>query len=426
MEIFGLLQFVREREQELRESLRRRGEDERIDEVLKLDKERRRLVAEIDSLRAELKAESRRIGRSGGKPEASEIERLRELRERVSELEGRAKEIEAKLGEILLHIPNVVHPSVPQGRDESENVVVRYWGEPRDLGFKPLPHWEIGERLGFLDTRRGVKLSGSRFHVLRDKGARLERALINWMLDLHVKEHNYTEIWLPYLVKREVMEGTGQLPKFEEDMYHCEVDDLYLIPTAEVPLVNLHRDEILEPGSLPIKYVAFSPCFRREAGAAGRETKGLIRVHQFDKVELVKIVEPRRSYEELEELVEEAAEVLRRLQIPYRITLMCAGDVGFSAAKKYDIEAWFPGEGRYIEVSSCSNCEDFQARRANIRFRPRPGAKPEYVHTLNGSGLAIGRTLAAILENYQQPDGSIIIPEVLRPYMGIERILPPS
>jgi seryl-tRNA synthetase len=304
------------------------------------------------------------------------------------------------------------------GKDETENVVVRTWGEPREFDFEPLPHWELGERLGIIDFERGVKISGSRFYVLKGLGAKLQRALINWMLDVHINEHGYTEVYPPYLVRRECLIGTAQLPKFADNLYYDAEDDLWLIPTAEVPVTNLYRDEILPPGSLPIYHVAYSACFRRERAAAGKDTRGIKRVHQFDKVELVKFVEPHTSDEELEKLIADVEDICRRLNIPYRVVQMCTGDLSFSAAIKYDIELWAPGCKEWLEVSSCSNFLDFQARRANIRYRPAPDAKPRYVHTLNGSGLALPRTMIAILENYQQKDGSIVIPEVLRPYMG--------
>jgi len=317
-----------------------------------------------------------------------------------------------------LVIPNIPHESVPYGERDADNVEVRRWGEPRQFDFEPKAHWDIGTRLGILDFERAAKVAGARFTVYKGAGARLERALINFMLDVHTQEHGYTEIWPPFLANADSMTGTGQLPKFAEDMFRCEGTDLYMIPTAEVPVTNLHRDEILDGDQLPIYYVAYSACFRAEAGAHGRDTRGLIRQHQFNKVELVKFVRPEDSYDELEKLVADAEDILRRLGLPYRVSMMCTADVGFAAAKKYDPEVWMPSYGRYVEISSCSNFEDFQARRANIRFRRHPKAKPEYVHTLNGSGLAVGRTLAAILENYQNEDGSVTIPEALRPYMG--------
>jgi seryl-tRNA synthetase len=451
------IKFIRENPELVRESLRKKGDDAAaVDDVLRLDEERRKLLAEVESLRAEQKQLSKWVGLLKTAKTEDDLQELKNtaldfikdsrksllerilvggalvVTETLTELKKESAKIatqihdkehqmsraDAQLNELLLTLPNIVHESVPYGKDESENVVVSHWGTPREFSFTPLPHWELGERLGIIDFQRGVKLSGSRFYVLKGLGARLERALIDWMIDLHTEEHGYVEVATPYLVRREVMVGTGQLPKFADDLYHCDIDDLFLIPTAEVPVVNLHRDEILDPGVLPLYYACYTACFRREAGAAGRDTRGVIRVHQFDKVELVKFAEPAASYDELEKLVDNAADVLRKLNIPYRITLMCSGDLGFAATKKYDIDAWLPGQNKYVEVSSCSNCESFQARRANIRYRPAAKAKPEFVHTLNGSGIAVGRTLAAILENYQQPDGSIIVPEVLRPYLG--------
>jgi seryl-tRNA synthetase len=451
------IKFIRENPELVRESLLKKGDDAAaIDDVLRLDEQRRKLLAEIGSLRAEQNQFSKWMGLLKAAKTEEDLQELKNaaldfmkdsrelllerilvggalvITETATELkkEGakiatqiRDKEhqmgnIDAQLSELLLDLPNIVHESVPLGKDETENVVVRHWGTPEDFSFNPLPHWELGERLGIIDFQRGVKLSGSRFYVLKGLGAKLERALIDWMIDLHTEEHGYVEVATPYLVRREVMVGTGQLPKFEDDLYRCDADDLFLIPTAEVPVVNLHRDEIFDPGALPLYYVCYTACFRREAGAAGRDTRGVIRVHQFDKVELVKFTEPATSYDELERLVDNAADVLRKLNIPHRITLMCSGDLGFAATKKYDVDAWSPGQNRYVEVSSCSNCESFQARRANIRYRPAAKAKPEFVHTLNGSGVAVGRTSAAILENYQQPDGSVIVPEVLRPYLG--------
>ncbi len=418
------LQFIRDHPDLVRESLRKRHETAPVEEILELDVRRRQLLQQLEAMRAEQNRASAEIAKVKDKATvADKIAELRQLSQRIKELEPTIKEIDERLEQLLLLVPNIPDESVPVGKDDSENVVVRNWGEPREFDFEPLPHWEIGERLGIMDFERAARISGARFGVLKGLGARLERAITSFMLDLHTGEHGYTEIYPPYLVRRECMVGTGQLPKFEEDAYRTDPDDLFLVPTAEVPVTNLHRDEILEPGTLPLYYVAYSACFRREAGSAGRDTRGLIRVHQFDKVELVKFVEPASSDEELEKLLANAEEVLRRLEIPYRISMMCTGDVGFAAAKKYDPEAWMPGQGRYVEISSCSNFKDFQARRANIRYRPEPGAKAEFVHTLNGSGLAVGRTLAALLENYQQADGSVVIPQVLRPYMGgLERI----
>jgi seryl-tRNA synthetase len=346
------------------------------------------------------------------------IAEMRAVGDQIKGLDTSVSEVEDKLNYLLLLVPNIPDKSVPVGESEDENVVVRTWGEPRKFEFTPLAHWDIGEQLGMIDFARGVKISGARFFVLKGALARLERAIISWMLDLHSTEHGYTEVWPPYLVRRESMTGTGQLPKFEEDAYRIGEEDIFLVPTAEVPVTNLYRDEILEPGTLPIYHVAYTACFRKEAGAAGRDTRGMIRVHQFDKVELVKFVEPQTSDDELEKLLANAEEVLHRLQLPYQVKLMCTADLGFTAAKKYDPEVWFPGQNKYIEISSCSNFTDFQARRANIRYRPGPNERPDFVHTLNGSGLAVGRTMAAILENYQQADGSVVVPEVLRPYMG--------
>lgn len=391
-----------------------------------LDRKRRELIKELDELRASRNRISKEIGfkRQRGEDASLLMEESKSISERIERIETDLKEIEEKLREFIINIPNLVHDSVPVGKDESDNRVVRVVGEPREFKFEPKPHWEIGERLDIIDFERGAKLSGSRFVVMKGWGAILERALINFMLDLHVKKHGYREIYPPVIVKPEILFGTGQLPKFEEELYRIERDDLYLIPTAEVPLVNLHKDEILKEEDLPIYYTAFTPCFRREAGSYGRDIRGMVRVHQFSKVELVKFTTPETSYEELERLVEDAEEVLKLLGLPYRVVELCTGDLGFSSSKTYDIEVWLPSQGTYREISSCSNCEDFQARRANIRYRPKGGGKPRYVHTLNGSGIAVGRTIVAILENYQEEDGSVVIPEALRSYMGIERIPP--
>jgi seryl-tRNA synthetase len=411
------LKFIRENPDLVRESLAKRGDATPLNDILRLDKERRKLLKDIEDLRAEHRRLSKELGAMSDRP-PNIMHQLRAKGDSIKSLKEQVDQYDNELNGLLLNIPNIVHPSVPYGKDESENVVVRYWGTSKEFDFTPRPHWEIGEGLGIVDFGRGVKLSGSRFYVLKGLGAKLERAIIDWMIDLHTKEHGYTEVATPYLVRRDAMVGTGQLPKFEDDLYRCDVDDLFLIPTAEVSVVNLHQNEILSPETLPLHYVCYTACFRREAGAAGRDTRGVIRVHQFDKVELVKFTEPATSYDELERLVDNAEDVLRRLNIPYRVTMMCSGDLGFAAAKKYDIDAWSPAQNRYIELSSCSNCESFQARRANIRYRPTTKAKPEFVHTLNGSGLAVGRTFAVILENYQQPDGSVVVPDVLRPYMG--------
>ncbi len=425
------MRLIRERPEWVKERIRLKGDnvDAEIDRILELDRERREVIAEVEALKHERNIVSDEIARRKrlGEPVEELIEKMRDVSDRIKVLDAKLSENERELNSLLLLIPNLPHESVPIGEDESGNVEVMRWGEPRQFDFEPKPHWDIAQRLGIIDFERGVKLSGSRFYVLTGLGARLERALISFMIDLHVERHGYTEIFPPFMVRRDCMVGTGQLPKFEIEAYVCERDDLWLIPTAEVPVTNLHRDEILDREMLPLKYVAYSACFRREAGAAGKDTRGIIRVHQFNKVELVKFVEPERSYEELESLVRDAVEVLELLGLPYRVVEICTGDLGFAASKKYDPEVWMPGQGRYVEVSSCSNFEDFQARRANIRYRPAKGAKPRYVHTLNGSGLAVGRTLAALLENYQQEDGSVIIPEVLRPYMGgIDKIEPQS
>jgi seryl-tRNA synthetase len=389
------------------------------------DEERRKLVYEVEKLkqrRNEVSNEIASMKREGRDTKGAILE-MREVGERIKEMDDAIRQMEKTISDILLSIPNIPHESVPYGKDESENVEVRRWREPTTFDFEPKAHWDIGVNLGILDFERAAKISGARFTVLRGAGARLSRALVAFMIDLHTGEHGYTEIYPPVLVNTESMIGTGQLPKFAEDMFHCEGTDYYLTPTAEVPVTNLYRDEILNHDDLPIYHVAYTACFRAEAGSAGRDTRGLIRQHQFDKVELVKFVKPGTSYDELEKLVGNAEEVLKRLELPYRVVMMCTGDVGFAAAKKYDPEVWMPSYGRYVEISSCSNFEDFQARRANIRYRPEPGAKPEYVHTLNGSGVAVGRTIAAILENYQEADGSVVIPEALRPYMGgLERI----
>jgi len=418
--------MIRDNTDWVRTALRNKGADVRlVDELLDADERRRRLLREVEQLKHTLNRTSQEISRlkQSGQPVDDKVASMRELSDQIKALDAEVREREQEIETLLLNIPNVHHPSVPVGASEAENVEVRRWGEPPQFSFPPKPHWEIGEQLGIIDFQRGVKISGARFYVLKGLGARLERAIIDFMIDLHVREHGYTEIYPPVLVRPECMIGTGQLPKFGEDAFHCEVDDLWLVPTAEVPVTNLYRDEILEADELPIYHVAFSPCFRREAGAAGKDTRGMVRVHQFDKVEMVKFVTPETSYEELESLVGNAEAVLRALGLHYRIVEMCTGDLGFTAAKKYDPEVWFPGQNRFVEVSSCSNFEDYQARRANIRYRPQPGAKPRFVHTLNGSGLAVGRTFAAILENFQNEDGTVTIPAVLRPFMGgIERI----
>ncbi|HIE38686.1 MAG TPA: serine--tRNA ligase [Anaerolineales bacterium] len=409
----------------VKEGLRNRGEDPAvIDQVLAVDERWREALAQLETLRAERNRVSKEIGQMKN-PAAREarIAEMRAVGERIAELEARVREAEARRRELLLSIPNVPHPSVVVGPDESHNVVVREWGEPREFDFEPVPHWDLGPELGILDFERGVKLSGSRFYILWGAGARLERALIAWMLDVHTREHGYTEVYPPFVVKQDCLVGAGQLPKFEDNLYHDAEDDIWLVPTAEVPLTNLHREEILPPGSLPRKYVAYTPCFRRERMSAGRDVRGIKRGHQFDKVEMYQFTAPESSYDALEEMVEHALEICRRLEIPHRLVEICTGDLGFTVAKTYDIEMWAPGCEEWLEVSSLSNCEDFQARRAGIRYRPQKRAKPRFVHTLNGSGLALPRLMIAILENYQRADGSVVVPEALRPWMGGREVI---
>lgn len=423
------LKLIREKPEWVKERLRTRGKEYSIDEILELDKRRRELIKKVENLRFLRKENSKKIGELKKLGEEHQVkllsEEVKNLGEELKVLEEELKEVENKIFYHLSLLPNIPHESTPIGKDETENVVVKIWGEPKKFDFEPKPHWEIGEKLGILDFERAAKLAGSRFVVYWEEGALLERALINFMLDLHSKKHNYKEVLPPFIVNDLTMFGTGQLPKFKDDLFKLENWNYYLVPTAEVPLTNLHRDEILPEEVLPLYYTAYTPCFRAEAGAYGKDVRGIIRQHQFNKVELVKIVVPETSYEELESLLLDAEEVLQLLELHYRVVLLCTGDLGYASSKTYDIEVWVPGQKRYIEISSCSNCEDFQARRANLRYRPKGGGKPRYVHTLNGSGLAVGRTVMAILENYQQEDGSVIIPRVLRPYMGgIEKITP--
>jgi seryl-tRNA synthetase len=393
-----------------------------VDKALALDEERRKLLAQVEELKALRNAESKRVGqlmREGARAEADALKsEMAQVGDQIKALDERLKVVDQELFDAMSRIPNLPLPFVPVGKDDSENVVVRTWGQPRPFDFQPLPHWDIGEALGILDFERGVKLSGSRFYLLKGLGARLQRALIAWMLDVHIQEHGYSEIYPPYIVRAQTLFGTGNLPKFAENLYRDAEDDLWLIPTAEVPVTNLYRDEILPPGSLPIYHVAYTPCFRREKMSAGKDVRGIKRGHQFDKVEMVKFVEPEQGEAELASLVDNAEEIARRLGIPYRVVQMCTGDLAFSAAAKYDIELWAPGCDEWLEVSSCSLFVDFQARRANIRYRPEEGAKPRFVYTLNGSGLALPRVLIAVLETYQQPDGSVRVPDVLAPYMG--------
>lgn len=423
------LKWVREHPDETRAALARRGGAlPPIDQLLALDEERRRLLAAVEEKKAYRNRVSQEIGRArqAGEDVEARMQAMREVGETIRALDEKVKAVEAQVQDLLLQIPNLPNPEIPTGPDETANEEVRRWGEPPKFAFEPKAHWDLGPALGILDFERAAKIAGTRFALLRGAGARLERALITFMLDLHTQEHGYTEVLPPFLVNREAMVGTGQLPKFAEDMFKCEGTEYYLIPTAEVPVTNLHAGEILEAEALPLLYTAYTACFRAEAGSAGRDTRGLIRNHQFDKVELVKLVRPETSYDELEKLVRDAEEVLQRLGLPYRVVCLSSGDLGFSAAKTYDLEVWMPSYGRYVEISSCSNFEAFQARRAGIRFRPGPKAKPEYVHTLNGSGLAVGRTLAALLENFQEADGSVRLPEVLRPYLGGLDVLRPA
>lgn len=421
------LKFIRKNPEVVRSALKKRESGFDLEALLDLDDEWRQKLFTVEQLKSRRNTVSEEIAdlKKNGRPAEALITEMREVSRRIKELDGETRQSEENLNQLLLQLPNIPHPLVPFGREEADNQEVRCWGAPPDFEFEPRPHWELGETLNIIDFARGSKVSGARFSFYRAAGARLERALINFMLDLHVDRHGYTELFPPFLVNGRSMTGTGQLPKFAADMYKVEGEDYYLVPTAEVPVTNFLREEILDGETLPRKYVAYSACFRAEAGAAGRDTRGLIRQHQFNKVELVKFCRAEDSEDELEMLVRDAEEALRLLGLPYRVVLLCTGDLGFSAAKTYDLEVWMPGYGLYREISSCSNFTDFQARRASIRYRPAPRAKAEFVHTLNGSGLAVGRTLAALLENFQQADGTVIIPEVLRPYMGgRERIVP--
>ncbi|MBN8253981.1 serine--tRNA ligase [Priestia flexa] len=412
--------------EEVKEKLKFRGEDlSDLGRFEELDVERRQLLVQTEELKSKRNEVSQQIAQlKREKQDAnSMILEMRQVGDKIKELDERLRTVETELEQLLLSIPNIPHESVPVGETEDENVEIRKWGEVRQFNFEPKPHWDLGTDLNILDFERAAKVTGSRFVFYKGLGARLERALINFMMDLHMDEHGYEEILPPYMVNRTSMTGTGQLPKFEEDAFKIKEEDYFLIPTAEVPVTNLHRDEIINGDQLPLAYTAYSACFRSEAGSAGRDTRGLIRQHQFNKVELVRFVKPEDSYAELENLTGHAEKVLQLLELPYRVLSMCTGDLGFTAAKKYDIEVWIPSYESYREISSCSNFESFQARRANIRFRREAKGKPEYVHTLNGSGLAIGRTVAAILENYQQEDGSVVIPKVLRPYMGNKEVI---
>ncbi|MCJ8343376.1 MAG: serine--tRNA ligase [Cetobacterium sp.] len=413
------LKFIRDNIEFLGEMLKNRNANVDLNEFVQLDGERREILTEVESLKNKRNVESAEVARrkKAGEDASEIIAEMGKVSARIKELDVKLAEVEEKLTYFQMIIPNVYDKSTPIGQSEDDNVEVRRWGTPREFTFEPKPHFEIGENLEILDFERGAKLGGSRFVVYRGEGARLERALINFMLDTHTREHGYTEHITPFIVNREICEGTGQLPKFEEDMYKT-TDDMFLISTSEITLTNLHRKEILDEKDLPKYYTAYSPCFRREAGSYGRDLKGLVRLHQFNKVEMVKLATPETSYDELEKMVQNAETILQRLGLPYRVIQLCSGDIGFSAAKTYDLEVWVPSQNKYREISSCSNCEGFQARRMGLKYRPEGSSKSEFVHTLNGSGLAVGRTLLAIMENYQQEDGSFLIPEVLVPYMG--------
>ncbi|MFC2066411.1 serine--tRNA ligase [Chloroflexota bacterium] len=408
------LKFIRDNTDLVRQALEKRQDSAPLDEILELDSERRHKISELEDLRHARKEAARE--RRGEKDEG------RDLRVMIRSLEEEVRRLDEQLEELLLQVPNIPQPTVPTGKGEADNVVLRSWGEPKSFSFEAAPHWKLGESLGIIDFERGAKLSGSRFYILKGLGARLQRALISFMLDIHTDEHGYQEIYPPFMVKRECMVGSGNLPKFADNLYHDEQDDFWFVPTAEVPITNLHRDEIILPGTLPMHYVAYTACFRREKMSAGKDTRGIKRGHQFDKVELYKFTEPETSNDELEKLTSDAEEVCQKLGLPYRVLQLCTAELGFASTKSYDIEVWAPSSNEWLEVSSCSNCGDFQARRANIRYRPTPDSKPQFVHTLNGSGLALPRILIGIMENYQQADGSIMIPEALQKYVGTKLI----
>ncbi len=421
------IKFLRENLDLVRRKMLERGQDIDLDRFSSMEAKRRNILQEVESMRSERNQASKEIGRKKAQKEDASaiIARMADVSARIKELDELLKETEDALRDVVMIIPNIPHESVAYGASSDDNPVVRTWGEKPVFDFVPKPHWEIGEYLNILDFARGAKITGARFTLYRGLGAQLERALINFMLDLHTSAHGYTEVLTPFMVNKESMTGTGQLPKFAEDLFKIEGLDYYLIPTAEVPVTNIHQEEIVDEKALPIYYVAYSPCFRAEAGSYGKDTRGLIRQHQFNKVELVKFTTPETSYDELEKLTLNAEEILKRLGIHYRTVSLCTADLGFSSAKTYDLEAWLPGQDAYREISSCSDFEDFQARRASIRFRREASGRVEFLHTLNGSGLAVGRTVVAVLENYQQKDGTVIIPEALRPYMkGVDRITP--
>ena len=418
---------IRENLEDIKKAMEIRGEKEfDLDAVVELDNQRRELLKEVEVLKNEMNVEQKKIPQlmKEGKKEEAEAEKvkLKELSDNIKALDEKVKKVQEELQYRLLRIPNVPNANVPQGDTDEDNVEIRKWGEPRNFDFDSKAHWDLGTDLGILNFETAGKITGSRFTLYKGLGARLERSLVNFFLNTHTEKNGYTEVLPPFMANRSSFIGTGQLPKFEEDMFKIEGLDYFLIPTAEVPVTNIHRDEIVSADQLPIKYCAYTPCFRSEAGSAGRDTRGLVRQHQFNKVELVKFVKPEESYEELEKLTNDAEMMLQMLGLPYRVVKICTGDLGFTAAFKYDLEVWMPSYNRYVEISSCSNFEDFQARRAGIRFKRDKNSKAEYCHTLNGSGLAVGRTVAAILENYQQSDGSVVVPEVLRPYMGVDVI----
>ena len=415
------IEFLRNNPEKIRSSAQQRGDTVPVDLIIGLDSKRRTLIAESDSLRARRNEVSKQLSQSKEKPPEI-LKEMREVGTRIKDLEAEARANNEQLRNLLLAVPNIPEADVPVGKDDSENIVIRTSGHIPEFDFDPLPHWDLSERLGIIDFSRGVKLSGSRFYLLKGAGARLQRALISWLLDLHTTKHGYQELYLPYLVNRTTVTGSGHLPKFADTMYHDDEDDMWLVPTAEVPITNIHSDEIMSIDQFPLKYVSHTPCFRREKAAAGNDTRGIKRGHQFDKVEMYQFVEPSTSQKALDQLVIHAETVCEKLKIPHRVKLQCTGDMGFSVVKTYDIELWAAGCNEWLEVSSCSNCKDFQARRANIRYRPASDAKPEFVHTLNGSGLGIPRTMACIIEHYQQEDGSILVPEVLQPYTRFTKI----
>ncbi len=418
------IRLIREQPDMVRQGMARLHAEAPIDDILELDASRRDLLARVEELKATRNSGSKEISKLKGGPERDQrIAEMRALGDEIQQLDVQVADVDERLNALLLEVPNLPDPGVPDGADDSNNVVTRTWGTPREFDYPVRPHWEVAEDLRLIDFARGVKVSGSRFYFLRGDMARLQRAIITWMVDMHVKQHGYMEVYPPYLVRREAMVGTGNLPKFGDALYRDDPSDLWLIPTAEVSVTNLYSDEIIDPGRLPIYRVAHSSCFRREQTSAGRDVRGIKRVHQFEKVEMVKFVEPETSDDELTKLVADAEDILQKLEIPYRVVEICAGDLSFVAARKIDLEAWAPGSEEWLEVSSCSNFRDFQARRANIRYRPAEGARPQFVNTLNGSGLALPRTLIAVLENYQRPDGTIEVPEVLRPYMGGQDVI---